>query len=250
MTRIFLFCAIISISFVHSQNNTSGYVIYKVNLTEGYKYSDNLKFEDPEFYKELLVQDSIINNIEIGVVFNKTSSKSFNTKPYINGVNPYFNAMYKINTDAEYFFDTKSKISNISKEFWLKDLLIKVDSKGKWEIDLTKSKIIDGHKCFYARYKGQYMWAPSSSERVISAWFTTEIPLPYGPLHYSGLPGLIIELNDDNVRFTAIKIAFDNTYLSKLKPIDTNGKDEYTEQEFIQSREDIRRKAKRIMIGG
>ncbi len=249
MIRIVTVITFLLFFYANAQKN-SGYIIYKASLTEAYNYSDDFKLTYPDAYRDELTKDSIINSIEIGVVFDKLKSKSFNTKPFTISTNPYYTALYKINFDADYFYDNKVKISTISRDFWSKKVLITLELKDKWEIDLNKTKMIDGYKCYFARYKGQYMWSPSSSERVTSAWFTTDIPIPYGPLHYNGLPGLIIELNDNNVRFTATKISFDNKHLSKLKPIDFSGKDKYTEQEFINKREDIRRTAKRIMTGG
>jgi GLPGLI family protein len=132
----------------------------------------------------------------------------------------------------------------------LKHITITVNLKDKWHIDYKKTKIIDGYKCYYAEYKGKGLWWEFKPEKPISAWFTNGIPLPFGPLHYNGLPGLIIELNVENVRYTATKIAFDNTYKSKLITKDLSKYEVMTEEEFIRDRADIRRKAKRILIGG
>ncbi len=46
--------------------------------------------------------------------------------------------------------------------------------------------------------------------RTYTVWFSSDIPLPYGPWKLQGLPGLIIEAIDDNnqVYFSAFKIEF------------------------------------------
>ncbi len=38
------------------------------------------------------------------------------------------------------------------------------------------------------------------------AWFTNEIPLPYGPMKYHGLDGLILEIETFSLKFTTVEI--------------------------------------------
>ncbi len=62
-----------------------------------------------------------------------------------------------------------------------------------WEI-LTDEKDILGYRCrkAVAAFRG----------RTYTAWFTMDIPVPYGPYKFGGLPGLILALEDKDVDFT------------------------------------------------
>lgn len=58
----------------------------------------------------------------------------------------------------------------------------------------TEARTISGYNCIKAttNYRG----------RVWEAWFTPDIPLPYGPWKLFGLPGLIIEAKEDTGTYT------------------------------------------------
>lgn len=47
--------------------------------------------------------------------------------------------------------------------------------------------------------------------RKYSAWFTSEIPLPYGPYKFGGLPGLILRIQDAENQFVWEATAFRNS---------------------------------------
>lgn len=68
------------------------------------------------------------------------------------------------------------------------------ENKPDWKI-LPETKIIGNHLCKKAitRYNG----------RNYTAWFTTEIPISEGPYTFKGLPGLILEVYDENNWFRA-----------------------------------------------
>lgn len=69
-----------------------------------------------------------------------------------------------------------------------------------WEIS-QETKIIGGYLCYRAEYQN-----PLYKYKKPVAWFTPKIPASYGPKIFTGLPGLILELEDNIVTFTAIKI--------------------------------------------
>ena len=41
---------------------------------------------------------------------------------------------------------------------------------------------------------------------VVTAWYTLDIPVSHGPGDYWGLPGLILEISDDNTQILCTKI--------------------------------------------
>lgn len=72
--------------------------------------------------------------------------------------------------------------------------------KAVWKIT-QESKIIGGYLCYKAEYQN-----PLYKYKKPIAWFAPKIPASYGPKIFTGLPGLILELEDNTVTFTAIKI--------------------------------------------
>ena len=64
----------------------------------------------------------------------------------------------------------------------------------------------------------------------ITAWFCPEISLQFGPLGFSGLPGLILELEVYNERYTAVKIELSPKKEVKVEKL-KKGK-EVTQDEF------------------
>jgi len=69
-----------------------------------------------------------------------------------------------------------------------KPLIYKDTVNIKWKITSKKSEI-QGLNCVLAtaKFRG----------RNYKAWFTTSIPLPIGPWKFGGLPGLIVQIQDD-----------------------------------------------------
>tara|TARA_B100000768_G_C11274471_1_gene375147 strand:- start:873 stop:1673 length:801 start_codon:yes stop_codon:yes gene_type:complete len=56
-----------------------------------------------------------------------------------------------------------------------------------------------------------------TKEVVMSAWFTPEIPVSTGPSMYGGLPGLILEINDDRTTMLCTKVIINPKEKIKIK---------------------------------
>lgn len=80
---------------------------------------------------------------------------------------------------------TNSEISNTM-------YIVSYEEKtNEWVLD-SSVKIIDGFTCYRATKKIFYPRTGVTGENI--AWYTPEIPVPYGPAGYGGLPGLILQL--------------------------------------------------------
>ena len=108
----------------------------------------------------------------------------------------------KTNEDA---FEPYYKIDHNKKELYFFALMIGgskffiKDSYNdlRWNVS-TDSKQIAGHNCIKATttYRGRN-WV---------AWFTPDIPLPFGPWKLHGLPGLILEAHDTTNEYAIIAL--------------------------------------------
>ena len=77
------------------------------------------------------------------------------------------------------------------------------DRMGGWTLH-NETKEIDGYTCYKAtQHHVQYY---TEIEFTIEAWYTPEIPVPYGPTGFGGLPGLILQLERSHVIFVADKV--------------------------------------------
>lgn len=83
-------------------------------------------------------------------------------------------------------------------------------------------------------------------EIEIVAWYTPEIPVNHGPGEYWGLPGLILELNDDRTTIICSKIVLnpkENIIIkapTKGKKVDQQGFDEISQKKMKEMRENFR----------
>lgn len=73
----------------------------------------------------------------------------------------------------------------------------------KWEFATDSIAAILGYECQKAivEYAG----------RTYSAWFTAEIPLPFGPWKFGGLPGLILKIEDAEQQFVWEAVGFERS---------------------------------------
>lgn len=118
------------------------------------------------------------------------------------------------------FYNTKTE--RLSKEnIFGEDFLIS-DEQLNWQLK-TETKKIGSYVCNRAIAIEKKMYKGKMKEYPIIAWYCSEINVPFGPIGVSGLPGLILELNKGNIKYTATKIMLNSKKEVKIEKI-TKGK--------------------------
>lgn len=128
--------------------------------------------------------------------------------------------LYK-NTKEKRYADQKDTMGKI---FLVKDEINPID----WKLE-SDSKYIGEYQCYKATYtkqvevfnemsfssnsntkkedeKAEEEKEPEMEERIITAWYTPQIPVNNGPAMYQGLPGLILEVHDGKLTVICSKI--------------------------------------------
>ena len=85
-----------------------------------------------------------------------------------------------------FYQNTPKRYTLNQKESMHQLYLVKDTIQNDWTISYEK-KYIGGYKCYKATKK-------CKCGKDIVAWFTPEIPVPFGPAGYAGTPGLILQL--------------------------------------------------------
>jgi len=197
---------IIFINTVISAQNIGGKITYAVNFEYDQKKLDSIKNINPFVYNTFKNQKQkkyiLIYDNEISVSFLEKKMKrdeDHNMLDYISIL---------LGSDSKYYTSNHQNI--IEKEFSENRYLIK-ESFLDWELKNIKKKI-GNYDAYKATANLEIETRDGRKLRTIEAWYTTQLPVKYGPKGYSGLPGLILELKEGNgLFFNAIKIELNNS---------------------------------------
>ncbi len=102
------------------------------------------------------------------------------------------------------------------------DLYLVTLNKPKWV--LTKeAKKIGKYICYKATTTYTTVNSKGSFNKLVTAWYTPEIKGNFGPHGYFGLPGMILELQDDKLLFSATEINLSSNKKKTIQKL-TKGK--------------------------
>ena len=219
LSLFFLSLFFINVSFTqNSKENTT--IIYKINT--------NNNLEDLDM--EISVKNRIkaINNasdlIECKLHFNVNESVFYQVKKMsLNNDQSYRLASIVIR--GLYYSNIKDSIKILNKNFSDVNFNVVIPfNKLKWQIT-NDTKEIGGYKCFKAN--------TIESKSNIVAWFTNQIPVPFGPNGIDGLPGLILETTiNEKLTFYATQIKYNETEVKFLEKPKANKT--ITEEDFLK----------------
>jgi len=235
MKTIILVFSVITMSF--AQN--SGRVTYKSFFAES-EATEELKTNNRLLYQEILDEEMMAKMLKFSLDFNKdeslfylsesliSDSEDISTKKYVTGLFYGYDKIY-----------TNRKTHELTEQLYYSfGTILKTRDTNflNWELS-NESKTINGYLCYKAIYTYIQKWKGKEFPWKVVAWYCPSIAFNFGPIRYSGLPGMILELTEQNKGYIVEKIEFfDNTIQIKIP----NKGENLTEQEIIKRENFIR----------
>lgn len=236
LIRILIVSLLISCSFITAQN-FQGIATYKSHRKVELQGSKNLNEEQQ---KQIAAQLREQFQQTYTLTFTKNESLYKREEKLEKPSAPTEGIQIRIQQSEELLYkNIKNKSYVKETEILGKPFLIKDKFKDfKWELG-SETKTIGNYTCYKAILKDSVTTETFSNtgeietitkERVTTAWYTPEIPTSNGPENYTGLPGLILEIQRDKFVLVCSKIVMNpKTKIEILEP--TKGK-VVTQEEF------------------
>lgn len=199
----------------------NGVVTYKISLNAKTENTINIGDGINVDNATLKEMTSIIENSQDvygKLVFNQFESTYRLNEELKNEVNKSYNLTRPAAGGEKIFY------TNLEKDIFIEQdcqilgtcFLIKNELPA-WNLK-NESRVIDGLLC-----KKAELINPKYNDRI-TVWYAPELPIPYGPLNYFGLPGLIIVLKSKVVTFVATDIRLNKVEFTDLLKKPTKGK--------------------------
>jgi GLPGLI family protein len=96
------------------------------------------------------------------------------------------------------------------------NIFYKKEIKKDWILH-NETKEINGFLCYKATSVNRIEYGEKVFNHPVTAWYCPTLPYNFGPNGYSGLPGLILELQVRNVVYGACKIELNSTETFKIE---------------------------------
>lgn len=261
MNKLVLAFAAVVFSLSLNAQKISGSATYKTASKMDIKLPDDIP---PERKKAIEARMAKAMQKEFSLEFNRNESlykevveldkESGNARGmrmmtmFTGGTNGTF---YKNNqeqryTDATEFFGKKFLVKDSLEQF---DWKLGSETKTIGNYICNKATAMQVRKTMTIKTKdgGGMEDSAGVDTSYITAWYTMQVPINHGPGKYQGLPGLILEVNDDGTTILCTKVAI-NTKEEKEIEEPSEG-DEMTRAEFEEMAEKKMQEMQRMMKG-
>jgi len=196
MVKSFFLFSTLLCAYIVSSQATEGKIIYKIDMERFQKKESSNNGPSAGLINKMA---NYITNLNVELLFNtefavfrhpKTLPIDNDEKIDLMAKSLVSRGQYYTNLiDSTQIFVTEyeGQVLNVESKF----------KKNKW-ILTKETKLIGDFICYKATLNKKI----AGNTKVIIAWYSPEIPLPFGPKDYVGqLPGLILELDEPFLRY-------------------------------------------------
>lgn len=201
---------------------------------------------DPELQKEIEIAIKKATEKQYVLTFNKTECL-YEEEQKLEEPKPSSGTSFSITFSGggKKYLNTKDKNSIVEDEIFGKEfLIVEPLVQPEWKL-IDETKKIGDYNCFKAelvipvseKQKKEYeeflkkeekkpalFKMEKPEDKVITAWYTPEIPVNFGPDNYWGLPGLILEVSEEKLIILCSKVVLSNKEKTKIKAPNTGEK--------------------------
>jgi len=141
-------------------------------------------------------------------------------------INPISYKLASVLVRGNFYKSIEDSTKTLNKEFSGKTYNISLPFDESHWIITKDTKRINDYLCYKAM-----MYSGSKKKIETIAWFTPEVPVPFGPNGIDGLPGLVLETEVNGLVFYATRVREDKTNGDIEKPM---ANEEISEEEFLE----------------
>ncbi|PHR71406.1 MAG: hypothetical protein COA67_06795 [Lutibacter sp.] len=218
---IFIIFVIFTVNFYGQ--TFKGKVTYNVeNINIG---STKLKQETPKqkkIFAHVIGTFELIKKLQLQLLFDDKNSYFHSIDELIkDGENEflYKTARLVSKTKSNYFY-SKNDMQLIEKKESFGEIFLiskKIDVRD-WEL-VNETKKIGKYLCYKAKRIVTIITRQGDKDVNQTVWYSPEIPISFGPKEFVGFPGLVLQVLDGNIQYTATEIALNPVEKIEIKAI-------------------------------